>query len=104
MSWYRAGSVAALETAEGVLGARAGGRAIALFMVAGRVYATDDLCTHGHARLSEGYLEGALIECPLHQGMFDVRDGRAAGAPCSLPLRTYPVRCDDDDILVEIGE
>ena len=69
-----------------------GGRRIAIYNVDGRYYATDDLCTHGKASLSEeGMLEGGIIECGLHLGTFDVTTGAAVGAPCGKALQTYPV-------------
>ena len=70
------------------------GREIALYGVEGEVFATDNICTHGHARLCEGFLEGHEIECPLHQGKFDVRTGQATCAPATEGLRSYPVKIE----------
>ena len=53
------------------------GHDIALYSVDGAVYATDNLCTHGNARLCDGFIEGLEIECPFHQGRFDLRTGAA---------------------------
>ena len=64
-----------------VIGVVVAGRDIALYGVDGEVFATDNICTHGHARLCEGFLEGHEIECPLHQGRFDVRTGMPTCAP-----------------------
>ncbi|QYU68339.1 non-heme iron oxygenase ferredoxin subunit [Leptolyngbya sp. 15MV] len=102
--WETAAGMAALEAAGGVLGVNVAGRPIALFLVDGQVHATDDLCSHGAARLSDGYLDGHLIECPLHQGLFDVRDGRPAGPPCTAPIRRWPVRTEGGDVLIAIEE
>jgi nitrite reductase/ring-hydroxylating ferredoxin subunit len=77
------------------------GQEIALYRVDGQVYATDNLCSHGHARLCDGYLEGHEIECPLHQGRFDVRNGRALCAPLTTDIRIYPVRTEGDRVLVQ---
>jgi naphthalene 1,2-dioxygenase system ferredoxin subunit len=71
-----------------------GGRDIALYGVGDEVYATDNLCTHGHARLCEGFLEGHEIECPLHQGRFDVRTGQPTCAPVAKALRSWPVKIE----------
>lgn len=72
------------------------GEEVALFHVeAGCVYATQDSCTHGRASLSDGYLIGEEIECPLHQGMFNVRTGVVTQPPCTQPLRTYAVEIRD---------
>ncbi|MCQ3806018.1 MAG: non-heme iron oxygenase ferredoxin subunit [Acidimicrobiia bacterium] len=57
----------------------------------GAVYAVDDTCTHHSARLSEGVLVGCEIECPMHQGRFDVTSGEATRRPAREPLRTHPV-------------
>ena len=72
----------------------AAGRQIAIFLVDGAVFATDNHCTHGDALLCEGFLEGHEIECPHHQGRFDIRSGMATGAPASVALATYPVRIE----------
>jgi naphthalene 1,2-dioxygenase system ferredoxin subunit len=70
-------------------------REIALYRVDARVYATDNLCTHGAARLCDGFLEGYAIECPLHQGSFDIRDGKVLREPAEEPLATYTVEVDE---------
>ncbi|AEI76982.1 naphthalene 1,2-dioxygenase system ferredoxin subunit [Cupriavidus necator N-1] len=79
------------------------GQEIALYGVDGDVYATDNICTHGHARLCEGFLEGHEIECPLHQGRFDIRSGAAKCAPLTENIRTYPVRIDGDKVYLDLG-
>lgn len=67
------------------------GEQVALFHVDGCVYATQDDCTHGRASLSDGYLIGDEVECPLHQGMFNVRTGKATAAPCTQDLKIFAV-------------
>ena len=65
-------------------------------------YAVDNLCSHAAARLSEGRLKGHRIHCPLHGAAFDVRDGSPLTRPARDPIRTYPVRIDGDDLLIEL--
>lgn len=65
------------------------GRAIAIYAIGEAVYATDDECTHGMSSLSDGELDGDIVECSLHFGAFHVPTGKAVGAPCSVALRTY---------------
>jgi naphthalene 1,2-dioxygenase system ferredoxin subunit len=77
-----------------VVGVAVDGRDIALYAVGEELYATDNICTHGHARLCDGFLEGHEIECPLHQGKFDVRTGQATCAPPTEALRSYPVKIE----------
>ena len=86
-----------------VIGLAVAGRDIALYGVGGEVFATDNICTHGHARLCDGFLEGHEIECPLHQGKFDVRDGSPTCAPVTEAVRSYPVRESQGMVFVWIA-
>jgi naphthalene 1,2-dioxygenase system ferredoxin subunit len=78
------------------------GRDIALFRIGETIYATDNLCTHGHARLCDGFIEGHDIECPLHQGRFDLRSGQPTCAPAVEPIKTYPVRIEEGRVFLSI--
>lgn len=86
-----------------VLGVDAAGKDLALYSVDGQVYATDNICSHGHARLCDGFLEGFEIECPLHQGKFDIRDGRPTCEPVTVPVRTYPVKIEGGRVFVDLA-
>ena len=86
-----------------VLHVEAAGREIAIYNLDGEFFATDDRCTHMRARLSDGYVEGAIVECPLHFGKFDIRNGRALSAPCTIDLRIYPVSVAGDSIAVRVA-
>jgi len=77
-------------------------KSIALYQVEGEIYATDNICTHGNARLCDGFLEDHEIECPLHQGKFDIRNGKAMCAPLTEDIRIYPVKIENGRVLVEI--
>ena len=67
----------------------------------GEFYATDDTCTHARASLTEGGLEGHTCICPRHGARFDVRTGAVRALPAVVPLRTYPVRLEGDQIWIE---
>jgi naphthalene 1,2-dioxygenase system ferredoxin subunit len=97
--------VLALESVpEGdVTSVNVGGQEIALYEVEGEVFATDNFCTHGAARMSDGFLEGREIECPLHQGRFDVCTGKAMCAPLTQDIRVYPVRIENKRVLVNMA-
>ncbi|TAG77016.1 MAG: non-heme iron oxygenase ferredoxin subunit [Betaproteobacteria bacterium] len=82
------------------LGVELPGQEIALYRVEGKVYATDGICSHGNARLCDGFLDGHEIECPLHQGKFDVRDGRATCAPATEDIKSYPVKIEGSRVFV----
>jgi naphthalene 1,2-dioxygenase ferredoxin component len=83
-----------------VIAVTVGGREIALYGVGSDVYATTNLCTHGHARLCDGFLEGSEIECPLHQGKFDVRTGEALSAPVTEGVQAFRVKVVDGRVLL----
>ena len=100
--WICIASATELREAGGLLGRSIRGLPLAVYEVSGAYFVTLDRCTHARARLSEGYLEGFLIECPLHQGLFDVRTGEVKGPPCTKPLRTFAVRCEGEDLLVSL--
>ncbi|MDB5932924.1 MAG: naphthalene 1,2-dioxygenase [Massilia sp.] len=80
-----------------------GGAELALYGVDGTVFATANICTHGHARLCDGFLDGHEIECPLHQGKFDIRSGQATCQPATEPLRTFPVKIENGRVFVDLG-
>ncbi|MFC3996697.1 bifunctional 3-phenylpropionate/cinnamic acid dioxygenase ferredoxin subunit [Nocardiopsis sediminis] len=69
---------------------------IAVFNVDGEVYAIDDTCTHQNASLSDGWLEGCFIECPLHEAAFDLRTGMPTCPPAKRAVRTHPVTVRPD--------
>ena len=75
---------------------------VALCNVNGRFYAIDDVCTHDGGPLDQGLLEGDLVECPRHGAKFDVTTGRAVVLPAVMPVKTYPVEIDGDDVKVDI--
>ena len=88
--------------ADDVIAVLVAGNEVALYSVEGNVYATDNICTHGHARLCEGFLEGHEIECPLHQGKFDVRNGAPTCAPVTEAIRSYPVKIEGSRVFIQI--
>ncbi|PFH29867.1 MULTISPECIES: non-heme iron oxygenase ferredoxin subunit [Burkholderia] len=79
-----------------------GDERIALYLLDGNVHATHNVCTHQFALLSDGYMEDGCIECPLHQGRFDIRTGAAMCAPATTPVRVYDVRVEGDSIMVAL--
>ena len=85
-----------------VVGMIVAGRDMALYNAGGEIFATDNICTHGHARLCEGFLDGHEIECPLHQGKFDVRTGQPTCAPVTEAIRSYPVKIEGGRVYLAI--
>lgn len=103
MNWVRV--AAASDIGEGEVKAfQVGDDSIALYRLDdGVVYATDNICTHEYACLSDGWLENGIIECPLHAGQFDVKTGKGLGPPIDVDLKVYPVKLEGDDVLVGLG-
>jgi naphthalene 1,2-dioxygenase ferredoxin component len=100
--WVRAASRGKLGEGD-VLGVLIGGKEIAIYDLDGTLYATDDICTHAYAKLSDGWLDKGEIECPLHAGRFDVKTGKTTAPPCTDDLKTYPVRVVGDEIQVKLS-
>lgn len=101
MTWVDAIALEALPQ-DDVTGIEVAGRDLALYRVGDKVYASDNRCPHGAARLCDGFLEGHAIECPLHQGRFDVRDGEPLCEPADTPVRTYRARIKADRVEVQL--
>jgi naphthalene 1,2-dioxygenase system ferredoxin subunit len=99
--WIELAAVDAIPE-DDVIGIDAEGKSFALYQVDGEIYATDNICTHGNARLCDGFLEGHEIECPLHQGKFDIRNGKAMCAPLTEDVKTYPVKIEGTRVFVEV--
>ena len=89
--------------ADDVIGMLVAGRDVALYNAGGEVFATDNICTHGHARLCEGFLDGHEIECPLHQGKYDVRTGQPTCAPVTEAIRSYPVKIEGGRVFLALS-
>tara|TARA_B100000586_G_scaffold197622_1_gene146106 strand:+ start:243 stop:575 length:333 start_codon:yes stop_codon:yes gene_type:complete len=79
------------------------GLEIAVYRIDGDFFATSDVCTHGYASLSEGIVVDDVIECPLHQGRFCIRTGKALSAPVSEAIATYETKLKDGRIFVRLA-
>jgi naphthalene 1,2-dioxygenase ferredoxin component len=99
--WVRAAARGDLALGE-VIGVDVSGSSIAIYDCEGELFATANICTHAYACLSDGWLDGATIECPLHAARFDVRTGRVLDPPATEDLKIYPVRVVDGEIQVKL--
>ncbi|MCI3929274.1 bifunctional 3-phenylpropionate/cinnamic acid dioxygenase ferredoxin subunit [Streptomyces sp. AN091965] len=75
---------------------------IAVFNADGALYAIDDTCSHQDASLAAGWLEGCLVECPLHAASFDLRTGQPTCLPARRPVRTHRVSVVDGMVHVHV--
>lgn len=78
---------------------------LAVYKIGGAVYVTDDTCTHGEASLADGEIDPdcCAIVCPYHLGSFDIRTGEPMAAPCTDPLKIYPVVLRDGAVFIEVA-
>ena len=74
---------------------------VAVFNVGGEFYVTDDLCTHGPGSLSEGYIDGDVVECNFHNGQFNIKTGEVVSPPCMVPIKTYKTVVESGRVLIE---
>lgn len=100
-SWQDLIAVADLEPGD-VTPVAFGSRDLAVFDAQDGVFVSMARCTHGAANLCDGHFDGSFIECPLHQGLFDVRNGAAKAAPARVPLRMIEARVTDGIVQIFI--
>jgi nitrite reductase/ring-hydroxylating ferredoxin subunit len=93
----------ALPAPGGMAVFEAAGLRLVLCNVAGAAHVIEDRCPHAFVYLSGGRLDGPVLECPLHGGKLDVRDGTPVAPPIRKPVRRFPVRRDGERLLVEVS-
>lgn len=95
----------AAEVAEGkAIKIEKNGLILAVFNLEGEFHVTDDTCTHGPGSLSEGCIEGGVVECDFHNGSFDIRTGAVVAPPCMIPLKTYKTFVEEGEVGIELAE
>ena len=77
-----------------------GARKLAIYDTPSGVFASLALCNHGGADLCDGYFDGHVIECPLHQGAFDVRTGKPIAAPATRPMKIFETRVENGTVQI----
>lgn len=80
----------------------AGETPLMLALVEGKFFAVHDVCSHAKSSLTAGKLDGFKIQCAWHGATFDIRTGQVLALPAAIPVKTYSVTIDGEDILVEI--
>ena len=102
-SYQRACALADVP-AEGAIGVEIDGVPVAVICAEGEIFALHDVCSHAEVPLSEGEVYDHTVECWLHGSCFDVRTGKPTGPPATVPVPTYPVKIDGDDVYVAVKE
>src|SRR4030067_3715868 len=102
MSFQKVASLSDLKEGE-VRGVKIDSEEIALYRLGNEVLATSDICTHAECIISENYdVQGEEVECTCHGSHFNIKTGENTVPPAAEPPKTYPVKIEDDDILIEV--
>ena len=99
--WVKVCSMSQLKNDE-MLGIDHKDKKILLANLNGKIYATDRICTHAEADLSTGILSEEGVTCPLHLSTFNLQTGVPQNLPAELPLKTYNVKIEQNEIYVEV--
>ncbi|TYL72337.1 non-heme iron oxygenase ferredoxin subunit [Bradyrhizobium cytisi] len=89
---------------DGMYAYEVGSKKLAVYLLDGKVYATDNVCTHAFALLTDGWLEDGLVECPLHGAQFDVTTGAVVRGPADCAVPVFETRIRDGLIEVRIDD
>lgn len=73
-----------------------------IYLLKDGFYATDGICTHESVHLEEGLVMDGEIECPMHQGIFDIKSGKAISPPACDDLKTYRVKVEENKVYIQI--
>jgi NAD(P)H-dependent nitrite reductase small subunit len=98
-SWHRVAAAAEVKEGEAIP-VNVGDMQIALCRVDGTIYAFENVCPHAYALLSDGFIEGNEIECPLHAARFEISTGQCLAPPADRDLVTYAVKVEGDEVFV----
>ena len=79
------------------------GKPLLICHTADGFFAIDDTCTHDDGPLADGWLEGDAIECLRHGARFDVKTGKVLCLPAAVPIKSYPVTVEGEEIKVSVG-
>jgi 3-phenylpropionate/trans-cinnamate dioxygenase ferredoxin component len=103
MEWIKACRKDSLSNGD-LLGFDYNNKELLITKVQDKIYATDRICTHQYADLTSGFLneEEKTVTCPLHLSVFKLEDGMPQNPPAELPLKTYDVKIEDNDVYVLI--
>lgn len=76
------------------------GHHVVLSQVKGEFFAVHNKCSHAEQSFNSGRVRGHKLLCPLHGAIFDIRDGSVLGAPACHPIRSYPLKIENEDIFI----
>ena len=87
-----------------VAGGRVNGMAVALYLVDGKAYCTEDLCPHEDCFFTEvGVVEGMEVECACHGSKFNIETGENTAPPSTDDIKTFPAKIENGQVMVDGG-
>ncbi len=89
-------------SSEQMRGVKAGNQAVLLVNLKGNYYAIRNVCTHAGCLLSDGDLNGEIVQCECHGSRFNVKTGEVVGGPAKKPEQTFKVQIEKDKIMLDI--
>ena len=97
--WSQVGSVSKIKVDQ-PLSVEVNGISIGIYQIGEEYHAIEDVCPHAFAILTEGFIEGCEVECPLHEATFNITNGKLLSGPADRDLQTFPVKTEGGQILV----
>ena len=101
MAWTRVASIEDVQPGK-PYPVKTGGKELAIYRIDDAIHVLEDICPHAYALLSDGFIEGDAVECPLHQATFHIPTGKCLAPPADRDLETYAVKIEGRDILIDI--
>jgi 3-phenylpropionate/trans-cinnamate dioxygenase ferredoxin component len=101
VAWHDVGAQADLNEDQ-PLSVKVGDLEIGVYTLNGKLYALEDICPHAYALLSQGFVVGEEVECPLHGAMFNITTGKCTKEPGGRDLKIYPVKLEGARVLVDV--
>jgi 3-phenylpropionate/trans-cinnamate dioxygenase ferredoxin subunit len=99
--WRCAGSASDLSE-DAPLEFAFGGTEIGIYKVGDQIHALENVCPHAYALLTQGFVDGDTVECPLHEAVFHIPTGKCLKEPGGRDLKVYAVRLAGEEIQIKV--
>jgi 3-phenylpropionate/trans-cinnamate dioxygenase ferredoxin subunit len=99
--WRCAGELAQLSE-DNPIEYKLDGVEVGIFRIGEQIYALENVCPHAYALLTQGFIDGETVECPLHEAVFHIPSGKCLKEPGGRDLKTYAVRLAGEEIQIKV--
>ena len=100
-NWLEVGKADSIEM-EDLIRFDHGDKTFCIYYIKDGFFATDGICTHEDVHLEDGLVTDDEIECPMHQGIFNIKTGAVIQDPPCEDLKTYEVKVEENNIYINI--